>query len=466
MKAQQLAPVLALLVATACGGSPAPARPALLPLMPPAPAPTVVEAPPAEPPPTVDGDVTFGTAGGVEVVFKRIPGAEFAAAQLVVRGGARNITAANAGIEQLALLTAATGGTKSLDKTAYSRRLATLGARIYGEAGNDYSQLTMKVPVGAWDGAFALLADVFRNPALPPSEIEVVRTQTLAQLHHEQEDPDGQLWTLERKQIYAGHPYANRPVGTLDSVTAIHAEELGPYLSRLRETSRLVFVAAGDLEPQHVFDAVRSAFGDLPRGTYVDAPLPALVFDAPHLVTDQRKLPTNYCESVFPAPRPTDPEWITGLVAIHGYSWRLWQEVRTKRNLTYSVNAFIDTALSRPFGAMTVSAVDPNAAMKVMLDEARRLRDEPIGDEELAGFKSTFLTEFVEQHETPEGQVYALVQAELLGGDWRLSRGVPERVRAVTAADIQAFARKYIGHMQAAVVGDPAKVDAGLFTSL
>jgi zinc protease len=115
---------------------------------------------------------------------------------------------------------------------------------------------------------------------------------------------------------------------------------------------------------------------------------------------------------------------------------------------------------------MSVSAVDPNAAMKVMLDEARRLRDEPIGDAELAGFKSTFLTYYIEQHETPEGQASVLAEAQLHGGDWRIGRDLPGRVRAVTAADIQAFARKYLVHMQAAVVGDPAKVDAALFTSL
>jgi len=458
---------VALLWLGACGGGAEPARPPLLPLTPPLPPPAATaEAPAAEPPPAVDGDVTVGTAGGVQVIFKRLPGAEFASAQLYVRGGARNITAANAGIESLAFRVAATGGTRSLDKTAYSRRLAMLGARINGDAGNDFSQLTMKVPVGAWDGAFALLADVFRSPAMPASEIELARTQALAQLHHEQEDPDGQLWTLERKQIFAGHPYANRPIGTLESMTALPAGDVAPYLSRLRETSRLLFVAAGDLEPQRVFDAVRSAFGDLPRGTYVDTPLPPLVFDAPHLVTESRKLPTNYCQSVFPAPHWTDPDWVTGLVAMNGFSWRLWQEVRTKRNLTYSVNAYINTGLGQPFGSMSVSAVDPNAAMKVMLDEARRLRDEPMGEGELAGFKSTFLTSYLEQHETPEGQAWVLAEAQLLAGDWRLGRGVPERVRAVTAADVQAFARKYLGHMQAAVVGDPAKIDAALFTSL
>ncbi len=452
------------LLAAACGG--AEPAPPLAPAAPPPPPPPAAPAPAADAPPTTDGDVTTGTAGGVQVLVERIPGAAFAAGQLFVRGGTRNWTAANAGIEQLAFSVAASGGTKTLDKTAFSRRLAALGANVTAEARNDFSSLSVKAPVAAWDDSFALLADVFEHPALPASEIELTRTQMLAQLHHEQEDPDGQLWTLERAQVFAGHPYQNRSIGTLESVAAIGAQDLGPYLDRLRETSRLLFVAAGDLDPARVFEQVRSAFGSLPRGGYVDSPLPPLRFGPSHLVTKERKLPTNYCMTSFPAPHWSDPDWVTALVATSAYSYRLWQEVRTKRNLTYSVYAYVNDGFAHPFGQMVVSAVDPNAAMKVMIDEAKRLRDEPVPDAELAGFKSVYLTGYLQQHETPDGQARSLGEAQLYGGDWRIARAVPDRVRAVTAADVQAFAKKYLTHLQAAVLGDPSRVDAALFTAL
>jgi zinc protease len=417
-------------------------------------------------PPTVDGDVTSGTVNGVLVIVKKIPGAAFAAGQLYIRGGTRNWTATNAGIEEMAIGVSASGGTKSLDKTAYSRKLASLGAQISGDARNDFSELAMTTPVAAWDETFTLLADVFRNPALPESEVELSRTHALAELHHEQENPDGQLWTVERKQIFAGHPYANRSIGTIESVTALKRDDLAPYLDKLRETSRLVFVAAGDVDPAHVFDQVKSAFGALPRGAYVDTPLPAIAFDKSRIVVDERKLPTNYVESAFVTPRRSDPDYVTSLVAMSGLSWRLWQEIRTKRNMTYSVRASVYDSFAYPVGVLYVTAVDPNGTMKVMLEEVKRLQNEPMGDLELAGFKSEFLTSYLEGHETPDGQASALADSQLYAGDWRIARGVPDRVRAVTAADVQAFAKKYITHLQAAVVGDKTKIDATLFTSL
>jgi len=55
-----------------------------------------------------------------------------------------------------------------------------------------------------------------------------------------------------------------------------------------------------------------------------------------------------------------------------------------------------------------------------------------------------------------------LVAAQLLGGDWRLVRTLPERIRQATAADVRAFAQKYIRAYQVAVVGDPKKVDLSM----
>ncbi len=463
MRPTRAARLLALVgVVGACAEPPA-LGPSLMPAAPPHGPPDTV-APDA--PPAVDGDVTVGSVSGITVLVQRMPGADFAAGQLYVRGGTRNWTAQNAGIEDIAFRVAAAGGTTTLDKTALSRRLGALGASLSGDAHNDFSGLYLKAPLSAWDDALPLLAGAFLAPALPADEIELVRQQMLAELHHEQESPEGQLWTLERKQLFAGHPYANRSIGSLESVASIAAGDLGPYLAKLREASRLVFVAVGDLDPAHVVGQVRQLFGALPRGSFVETPLPPLVFGAPHVSTFVRKLPTNYCESAFPAPRWSDPDWVTGLVAMSGYSWRLWQEVRTKRNLTYAVSAYINQNFATPFGAIEVTAVDPSAAMRVMLDEARRLQNEPMPEQELAGFKAVFLTGYLEGHETPDGQAASLADALLYAGDWHLARTLPDRVRAVTAGDVQAYAKKYLGHLQAAVVGDPGKVDASVFTSL
>jgi hypothetical protein len=167
---------LAALALVACADQPA-QRPPLMPDTPALP-PGPIATAPVDAPPVTDGDVTTASVSGVQVIVQRVPGAAFAAGQLYVRGGTRNWTAQNAGIEQLAFRVAASGGTKALEKTAYSRKLAALGASISGDARNDFSGLYMKAPLESWDDAFALLADVFEQPALPASEVELAPSRS------------------------------------------------------------------------------------------------------------------------------------------------------------------------------------------------------------------------------------------------------------------------------------------------
>jgi predicted Zn-dependent peptidase len=97
--------------------------------------------------------------------------------------------------------------------------------------------------------------------------------------------------------------------------------------------------------------------------------------------------------------------------------------------------------------------------MKVMLDEAKRLRDEPIADAELAATKATMLTAAFVGGEAPADQALQLAHAQLFGGDWRLVRSLPDRDRAVTAAQVQAWARAHLARVQTFVLGDPSKID-------
>jgi zinc protease len=423
-------------------------------------------AAPADPAPITDGDVTIAYANGIKIIVKRIPGAELAAMQLYVKGGARNWTADDAGVERLALAVATSGGTESMDKDAFARRLAALGSDVFSDVRLDYSAIKAKSLGARWDDTFALLADTSMRPALPAAEIEVQRARQLAALRREQESPDAALGLLVHRALYKGHPFENRAVGTPESVQKLGAEALKAHLGKLRETSRLVFVTAGDVDPAHVIEKVRAAFGGLPRGAYEGAPFPRISFDKSAVVTAEKKLSTNYIEGAFPAPGWHDPDQAEAMVAMSLLRYRLFEEVRTKRNLSYAPSAGLAMGSTAPTGYLYVTAVDPNTTIKVMFDEARKLQNEPISDKDLAGTKATFLTGYLMQNESVDGQAAMLAEAEILGGSYQLARTLPERIRGVTPAAVQAYAKKYVNHLQVVVLGDPAKVDKGLFGSL
>ena len=138
---------------------------------------------------------------------------------------------------------------------------------------------------------------------------------------------------------------------------------------------------------------------------------------------------------------------------------RLFEEVRTKRNLSYAPAGYMQAMSQLPRVSLYVTAVDPIATMAVMLDEAKKLRDTPIPADELERAKSTFVTSTVMRAEDGAGHAEVLANAQLLGGDWRLLQDLPAKVHAVTAAQIQAWAKSHLTRLQTVVIGDPTKLD-------
>lgn len=415
--------------------------------------------PPAVPLPAsaaVDGDVTAYDQNGLEVLVKRVPGAEFVAADLVVKGGVRNWTKEQSGVEALALSAAATGGTERLDKDAFARRLESMGSTIAAHSTNDFGMLSGKSLKASFPATFDLLADAFLRPALPVSEIGLVKQRMLTGLKRQLENPDGALALLGEKALFTGQPYERRAGGTLSSVAALTREDAERHLAKVRETSHLLLVVVGDVDPADVARRVREAFGALPRGAYRDEPIAPPVFAKPALAAESRSLDTNYVARLFPVPHPGEKDYPAARVAMDLLSYRLFEEVRTKRNLSYAPYAGINPG-EVSYGRVYVSAVDPPKTLKVMDAEVEKLKREAPSDKELTDTKEQYLSNLVAAHETTDAQALVLTSWRILSGDFREARTLPERIRAVTPADVRAFARKYLVNPQTAYVGDPTK---------
>ncbi|CAN5353207.1 pitrilysin family protein [soil metagenome] len=425
-----------------------------------------VSAKTADAAPVVDGDVTAATINGMTILVKRVPGAELVASNLYIRGGSRNWGKADAGVESLALRVAATGGTQSLDKVAFGQKLATLGSSIDAGTGRDWSSLKAKGLLGNFDSTFGLLADVFLHPALPAAEVELARSQALINLKREDEQPDSRLAIVVNETLYKGQPYENRPQGTLASVAALTPAQLQAHLAKLRQGSRLLLVVVGDIDAARVIAQAREKFGALPRGDYSDTPLPAPKFTKPRLVAEARTLPTTYMQGWFTMPAAGAPDYAAARVAMNHMWDQLFQEVRTKRNLSYAPAAGASVNQAGGMGMVGVTAVDPATTWQVIVDQLRLLQSTPLSPAVLAGSKATFLTNFLAASETTDGQADLLANWQLLAGDWKLSRSFMEQVRAVSAEDVQKFANTYMHNLQTVTLGNAHGLDEKQGTAL
>jgi zinc protease len=457
---KRVAMVLGGLLLSACAESLPPPAPPVSP--PPAPVVPAAATPEADPAPTTEGNVTVAWIHGMQVIVERIPGAEFAVARLAIRGGVRNWTADRAGVESVALAAAVDGGTQKLGKEQLSRKLASLGATLGAEAGSEFSTITGVVPVAGFDETLGLTFDVLLAPAMPSAEVALARERALSDRRHELESGDGRLAVLTDKVVFAGHPYAARPEGTVETIGALSPDGIASHLAGLRETSRMLLVVVGDVDAAHVLDRARAAVEGVPRGSYVDTPVPPLRFDAPRAVGDLHPFATNYVGSYYAGPSWKEADYVATRVTVEVLSHRVWEEVRSKRNLSYAPWAVFRARYAQPYGGFYVSAVDPTTTLHVMMDEGRRMQTELVPADELAGVKATMRTRYAQSRETSSDEAATLVNGQLYAGDWRYLRRYGDAIAAVTPEQIRDAARRYMRGWQTVIVGEPGKLDASV----
>jgi len=405
--------------------------------------------------------VTEFDVNGLKVLVKRRPSAATVAAGLFLRGGVRNIDAKTAGIENLMLSVAVEGG-KKYPRQLLRRELARTGSSISAAANQDYSAISLASTRGNFDHVWDMFTDVVLNPAFVPEDVTRVKQLVLTGLREAETSPDQALETLQDHVIYAGHPYANDVTGTAATVGSFTATDLIAYHKKMMETSRLLLVVVGDIDPNDLKARLATTIGKLPRGSYKETQLPALDFSKPTLDVTSRSIPTNYIEGVFSAPSLTSPDYYPMRVAMTILQELVYQEVRVRRNLSYAPAADMNTFATNTAN-IYVTAVDANQAVTVMLDQINGLKTQLIQDDRISGMAGQFLTNYYLRQETNAAQAGELARYELLGGGWRNSFEFLNKIREVKPEDIRTVANKYMKNLRFVVIGNPAAVNKSVF---
>lgn len=398
---------------------------------------------------------------GLKVILKRRPNSTTVAAGLFIRGGAKNLTEKTAGIERLMLATAIEAG-KNLPRQSVRRELSSMGSSIGSAVSNDYSAASLVSTKQDFPRSFDIFAEVMLDPAFAEVDLKRDREQLLAGLRESGSVPESALETLEDKVIYAGHPYANDVNGTPATLASFTAAELRAYHKRMMETSRLLFVFVGDIDPADLKTRIASTFGKLPRGSYKDEPTPPLDLSKPTLDATQRSLPTNYIKGTFAAPSLANPDYYAMRVAMSILQTLVYQEVRGRLQLSYAPDAELES-MSANTANISVSTNDPNAAIKAMRAQMQFLKSRTLNSGVIDEIASFFLTRYYMSQETSAAQIGELAKYELIGGGWRRSYEFLDGVRSVTPADIQEVSNKYMKNIRFTYIGDTSVIDRSVF---
>ena len=404
-----------------------------------------------------DSSTSRFVVDGITVIQRRTNTNLFVA-NLYLLGGVALATPQTAGLEPM-LLEVTERGTKTYPGEELRRAMSRTGSEIGVAATDDYTVYGLRTTTDRIDSTWSIYADRILNPTLTPADFAFVRENRVAALQQREDDADALLEYLADSVAFVGYPYALSAVGTDRSLASITLDQLKEFHRTQVVRSRMMLVVVGNIPRERLARLVHTTFGTLPAGSYswkVPEALGPRAGSNVHVVS--RRLPTNYILGWWSGPSAGAADVPALRVATAILQGRLFAEVRSRRNLTYAVEArFRDRAVTS--GGLYVTTTRPDETLRVMREQVQGLQEELIPTKALAPLVQQFITEYFLDNETSGAQADFLARAELYRGDYRAGDRFVADLRAVTGEDVQRVAREWMRNIRFTYIGNPSQLN-------
>jgi predicted Zn-dependent peptidase len=386
---------------------------------------------------------------GLTVLVRENPLAPVVAVSLLVDMGSRVERPETAGLSNF-LHAVMVKGTTKRSGSQLAERVAALGGKLSAAGESDYSEIRATALGRFWRDLLGLTAELALEPRLAASDVPDERDFILSRVQRRLDNPSSRAFDEFYARLYGSHPYGLPTLGSRESLARFdHAAVINHYKAYYRP-ERMVLAVSGQVKTAEVLDEVRRLFGGMPGGVRVAEPTPAAADGAPGRTTVTAPAQQVQILAGSIAPSMDHPDYaavkVLSTVLGGGMAGRLFSELRDKKGLAYTATSYYD-AMRGP-GALTLylgTAPDNAARAEEALGaEIARIGREPITAEELDRAKGYLLGRYAMDRRTNERQAWYLAFYELAG----VGQDYPERYRraveAVTVADVQRAAQKYL----------------------
>lgn len=399
-------------------------------------------------------------ANGVRVVFDPLPALASTALGVWVNAGARHEPAELAGAAHF-LEHMAFKGCEGRDARAFAEAIEALGANMNAGAGYERTTYYARTLGESALEVLDLVSAAVLAPDLPPDEIDRERDVILQEMSEARDTPDDHVFTLAQGVAFRGHALARPILGDPASLAGIDAPALDQLRRQFLHPERIIVGLSGAFDDKAALALIERRFGTL--GAHGARPSPESVVTpiaASGFASDVRKLEQTHVVFSAPGPSQLDPLFHASRVFTEifggGMSSRLFQEIREKRGLAYTIDAYNETwsDIGR-IGIYCATAPDrageaSEAIAEILID----LAQSGPRPEELARAKAMLKAQILMGAEQPLGRLeWMAAQIFARGTVMRLAE-IAARVDAVTAADLRDIAaRAAAGPIATAAIG-------------
>ena len=381
-------------------------------------------------------------------------------------GGTATDPAGQAGITDL-MAGLLTDGAGSMDAQAFRQRQEDAAASLGFNASLDRLTGSLRVLSANRDEGFELLRLALTEPRFAPDMVNQRRAQTIASINQAAQRPGSVAGRTLMETLFAGHAYAADPDGTPEGLAAATPDLLKKRAAELLLRNGLIVSAVGDIGEADLARQIDRSFGLLPTGNPPALPPQWVAPTKPRVVVVERPVPQSSALMALPGIERDDPLWYAALVMNHvlgggGQQSRLFNEVREKRGLAYSVSSGLRTYKRAALLVMSTGSANERIAqaLEVIRAEMSRMRNDGVTEAELTDAK-TYLTGALALSLDSSASIAGLLHSMQIDGlspDHLTRRAA--LIAAVTLDDVRKVARHLLRDdaLTTVVVGKPVGV--------
>jgi predicted Zn-dependent peptidase len=373
---------------------------------------------------------------GIRIISQRLPHACSVTVGIWVVGGSRQERADIGGVSHFIEHLLFKGTEK---RTAYdiAKEIDSIGGFLNAFTGREFVCYYAKSLAEFFPQALDLLADIFLNAQFPAEEIENERKVILQEIKMLDDNPDDQLHELFHRLFWSGHPLGMPIIGNIESIENMSRDFLVTYKADTYQAGDIIIAAAGNLEHQNLVDMLAGYFQSLPPGSsrgLISPPLQSKKFAKEERELEQllfsfgtRGLAQNH-------PGRFDL-LILNTILGGSMSSRLFQEVREKEGLAYSIYSFLESHSDTGAFVITAGTTADKfpRVMEIVIRELRRLKKEPLSNKLLAAARAQLKGNILLSLESSDNSMSKLAKNEIYLGGYQSIEQVIAGFSAVTA---------------------------------
>jgi len=384
---------------------------------------------------------------GLTIVTESMSSVRSVSVGMWLRTGARQESVADNGISHF-IEHMLFKGTQHRSAEDIARAADSIGGHLDAFTAKETTNYSIKVLDEHLPKAFDILSDLVKNPLFEPDHIKNESRVIQEEIKMVEDTPDDLVHELFTQTYWRGHALGRPILGTRRTVRGFDRKRLLSSFRRHYAPNNLLISAAGHIKHSQIVDLVEKEFGSLPSGPAIKSgPVPVA---HPHLQVRHKKdlEQVHLCVGSPSYPQPHKnrfPAYILNSVLGGGMSSHLFQNIREKRGLAYSVfsslSSFHDAGFLSVYAG--TSADKARQVIDLVLKEFCELKSTPISQEELQRAKAYLKGSLLLSLESSSSRMGNVARQEMYFGRYITLDEISQSVDAVTAEQVQGVAQEF-----------------------